>query len=54
MRVLKTKKNILYYFEKRSSLLQRLRCSWKLKSRRIGSRGRFLKTLSRGVAQSLS
>jgi hypothetical protein len=31
-------KNILFYFEKRSSLLQRWRCSCKFKSRRIGSR----------------
>jgi hypothetical protein len=30
-------KNILFYFEKRSSLLQRWRCSCKFKSRRIGS-----------------
>jgi hypothetical protein len=30
-------KNILVYFEKRSSLLQRWRYSCKLKSRRIGS-----------------
>jgi hypothetical protein len=30
-------KNILYYFEKRSSLLQRWRCSCKFKSRRICS-----------------
>jgi hypothetical protein len=30
-------KNILFYFEKRSSLLQRGRCSCKFKSRRIGS-----------------
>jgi hypothetical protein len=31
-------KNILFYFEKRSSSLQRWRCSSKFKSRRIGSR----------------
>jgi hypothetical protein len=31
-------KNILYYLEKRSSLLQRWRCSCKLKIRRTGSR----------------
>jgi hypothetical protein len=31
-------KNILFYFVKRSSLLQRWRCSSKLKNRRIGSR----------------
>jgi hypothetical protein len=31
-------KNISFYFEKRSSLLQHWRCSCKLKSRRIGSR----------------
>jgi hypothetical protein len=30
-------KNIVAYFEKRSSLLQRWRCSCKFKSRRIGS-----------------
>jgi hypothetical protein len=30
-------KDILFYFEKHSSLLQRWRCSCKLKSRRIGS-----------------
>jgi hypothetical protein len=30
-------KNILFYFEKRPSLLQRWRCSCKFKSRRIGS-----------------
>jgi hypothetical protein len=30
-------KNILFYFEKRSSLLQRWRCGCKFKSRRIGS-----------------
>jgi hypothetical protein len=30
-------KNISFYFEKRSSLLHRWRCSCKLKSRRIGS-----------------
>jgi hypothetical protein len=30
-------KNIFFYFEKRSSLLQRWRCSCKFKSRRIGS-----------------
>jgi hypothetical protein len=30
-------KNILFYFEKRSSLLQRWRCSCKFKNRRIGS-----------------
>jgi hypothetical protein len=34
-------KNILFYFEKRCSLLQRWRCICKFKSRRIGSR--FLK-----------
>jgi hypothetical protein len=32
-------KNILFYFEKRSSLLQRWRCSCKFKNRRIGSWG---------------
>jgi hypothetical protein len=31
-------KNILFYFEKRCRLLQRWRCSCKLKNRRIGSR----------------
>jgi hypothetical protein len=31
-------KNILFYFDKRSCLLQRWRCSYKFKSRRIGSR----------------
>jgi hypothetical protein len=31
-------KNILFYFVKRSSLLQRWRCICKLKNRRIGSR----------------
>jgi hypothetical protein len=30
-------KNILFYFEKRSSLLQRWLCSCKFKSRRLGS-----------------
>jgi hypothetical protein len=30
-------KNILFYFEKRSSLQQRWRCSFKFKNRRIGS-----------------
>jgi hypothetical protein len=30
----------LFYFEKRSRLLQRWRCSCKLKNRRIGSRSR--------------
>jgi hypothetical protein len=30
-------KNILFYFDKRSSLLQRWRCSCEFKSRRIGS-----------------
>jgi hypothetical protein len=30
-------KNILFYFEKRSSLLQRWHCSCKLKNRRIAS-----------------
>jgi hypothetical protein len=29
--------NIIFYFEKRSSLLQRWRCSCKFKNRRIGS-----------------
>jgi hypothetical protein len=29
--------NIFFFFEKRYSLLQRWRCSYKLKSRRIGS-----------------
>jgi hypothetical protein len=32
-------KNILFYFEKRSSLLQRWRCSCKFRGRRIGSWG---------------
>jgi hypothetical protein len=31
-------KNIIFYFEKRSSLLQRWRCRCKFKNRRIGSR----------------
>jgi hypothetical protein len=31
-------KNIIFYFSKHSSLLQRWRCSWKFKNRRIGSR----------------
>jgi hypothetical protein len=35
-------KNILFYFEKRPSLKQHWCCSSKFKSRRIGSRGRFL------------
>jgi hypothetical protein len=35
-------KNILFYFEKRSSLLQRWRCSCKFKSRRICSCDREL------------
>jgi hypothetical protein len=34
-------KNILFYFEKHSILLQRWRCSYKFKSRRIGSWFRF-------------
>jgi hypothetical protein len=35
-------KNIFFYFEKRSSLLQRWLCSCKLTSRRIGSKFRQL------------
>jgi hypothetical protein len=34
--------NILFYFEERSSLLQRWRCSCKFKSRRIGSSSRLI------------
>jgi hypothetical protein len=41
------KKNSFFYFEKRSSLLQRWRCSCKFKSRRIGS---WSKTLTSGSA----
>jgi hypothetical protein len=39
-------KNILFYFEKCSRLLQRWRCSCKLKNRRIGSRRKFLNRFS--------
>jgi hypothetical protein len=35
-------KNILFYFEKRCSLLQRWRCSCKLKNHRIGSWCKFI------------
>jgi hypothetical protein len=38
-------KNILFHFEKRCRLLQRWRCSCKLKNRRIGSRFHLRKLL---------
>jgi hypothetical protein len=43
-------KTIFFSHDKHSSLLQRWRCSCKFKSRRIGSRGRFITYLGRNVS----